>query len=468
MSNNVVPRYQTTAYMDLAVNESTPVIKASAQYGLLNDVDTEVGPSGAATAVNSVFRCESGIDPNGFASVSTSNALIFRPGQGEKDLFTASFSLGQAGSEQFAGLINPGSGGGFGYNGTEFGILLRTGGEIALQELTITGAAGGSENATITIDGSPYIVPLTSGTAQHNAVEAATSLNAQVSLWSFEAVDNQVVAASLIATPSTGSFLFTSATALASWVQVAAGVLPLDVWFNQEDWNVDTMPELTPVNFNNYKIQLGPSIGHFSVFSGIDNEYKIVHVVNTNNLSATLTIANPTLGHSWYAVNRGSTTSVSVEGGYCGLFREGPNTMLRPTQSKQNILVGVSTTPVPIISFRSRLSINGVVNLAKAYITGAQITSDSAKTMVATLINGGTLTDPVFQYVDKATSILEVDTSATAVTGGTGISITGLNSIVVSDLETLLNMGDIITIAVNVTANPASEFVATVAYLEDS
>lgn len=466
MSNNVTQHLQQTAYMDLAVNESTPVIKASAQYGLLNDVTPVVGPSGVVSADKSLFKLTSGTNANGFAAVSTNNALIFRPGQGEKDLFTARFDAGQVDSEQFAGLINSNAALGFGYDGTQFGILLRSGGAIEIQELTLTTPAGGAENATVTVDGVGYTVPLTSGTVQHNAVEIETSLMAQVPLWEFQAVDDQVVGVSLLATPIFGGFSFTSSTAVAAWIQDAAGVLPIDTWTPQHAWD-DPMDELIISNINNYKIQVGPSIGYFSIYSK-DNEYKTVLTINANNTSTNLAIENPTLGHTWYALNRGGTTSVTTEGSYSGLFREGPNTVLRPTNSVQQLLLSVSTTPVPIISFRARSSINNVTNLAKIIIANAQITSDSTKTIVATLVTGGVLTNPVFQYVDKSTSILEVDTSATAVTGGKAISFTGINNITLNDLEITLNRGDLITLTVNVTSNPASEFVATLAYLEDS
>jgi hypothetical protein len=250
-------------------------------------------------------------------------------------------------------------------------------------------------------------------------------------------------------------------------VQAAAGMLPIDVWTTQAGWN-DPMPDLIHENFNNYKIQVGPLIAYFSIFSQADNKYKVVHTLNANNASPSVTINNPTFGHSWYALNRGGTTSVTTDGSFCGLFREGPNTVLRATSSEQQILLAVSTTPVPIMSFRSRLTMNDVNNLSKAIFTGAQITSDSTKTIVVTLISGGTLTNPVFEYIDKAKSVLELDTSATAVTGGTSISLTGINIIDVSQLEIILVKGDMLTLAVNVTANPASEFVATVSYLEDS
>ncbi len=282
MSNNATQHLAQTAYMDLAVNESTPVIKAAAQYGLLGDVGVIVGPSGEVTTENSSFKMVSGTDPNGFASVSTKNSLIFRPGQGEKDLFTARFGDPLADTEQFAGLINTNSGAGFGYNGTEFGILLRSGGAIEIQDLTITTPASGPEDATIIIDGVAYEVSLTAGTVQHNAVEIELSLNAQVPLWFFQAVDDEVVATALIAAPIFGSFDFISNTAVADWAQVASGVLPVDSWTPQTAWD-DQFTELIPNNINNYKIQIGPSIGYFSIFSAVSNDYVNVLTINANN-----------------------------------------------------------------------------------------------------------------------------------------------------------------------------------------
>jgi hypothetical protein len=431
------------------------------------------GFGGIATESSSLFQCESGTNANGFGSISTVDRLVFRPGQGEKDLFSARFSAGAVNSEQFAGLINANAALGFGYNGDELGIILRHGGTVEIQELTITTAAGGGENATITVDGTGYTVPLTSGTVQHNADEVATSLNAQVSFWSFQAVDDQVVAVALIAQVIAGAFAFTSATAVAAWAQIAAGVQPIDEWTNQADWSEDAMDGsgtdtvLDPAKLNSYKIQVGPSLAFFSILDAATNKYLCVHVINANNASATVPIENPTFSHTWYALNRGGTTSVMTEGVYSGLYREGPDTVLNPDASIQASLSSVSTTPIPIISLKGRGSIDDVINLSNALMRAVSVTSDSAKTIIVTLIRGGTLTSPVFQYVDKANSILEVDTSATAVTGGDQIQLAGLNVVDFLDLITPIRRNETITIAVNVSANPASDFLATVAYAED-
>jgi len=461
---------QKTAYGDLATNQSTPVIQVSAQYGILKDVNVLAGPSGSATAIDSKFHCESGTNAAGFGAITTDDALIFRPGQGEKDLFSARFSAGQVGSEQFAGLINTNEGGGFGYNGTEFGVLVRNGGAIEIQELTVTTPAGGAENATVTIDGTGYTVPLTSGTVQHNATEIADSLTSQVTGWFFEAVDDQVITTAFIAQVVAGAFAFTSGTAVAAWVQDAAGVLPTDTWTAQADWNIDPLPSLDPDKINNYKIQIGPNVGFFSILDSETNAYTLVHVINVNNFTTDLVIQNPTFGHSWYALNRGGTTSVTTEGSYAGLYREGPDTIVNADSSQRHTITGVGSTPIPLMSLRGRSAISSVVNLAKAIIKAMQITSDSSRTMFVTISTNVTLTGAVFDYISELDSILEIDTSATAVSGITSdnsISISGLSSIASVDLNIPIKARDTLTISVSVVGGPASEFTGTIGYVED-
>jgi hypothetical protein len=461
---------QKTAYGDLATNQSTPVIQVSAQYGILKDVDALTGPSGTASAVDSKYHCESGTDPAGFGSISTSRALIFRPGQGEKDLFSARFSAGQAGSEQFAGLANTNEGGGFGYNGTEFGILVRNDGAIEIQELTVTTPAGGAENATVTVDGTGYTVPLTAGTVQHNASEIAASLTSQVTGWFFEAVDDQVITTAFIAQAVVGAFAFTSATAVAAWVQDAAGVLPTDTWTAQADWNIDPLPSLDPDKINNYKIQIGPNIGFFSILDSETNKYTLVHVINANNFTSDLIIENPTFGHIWYALNRGGTTSVTTEGSYSGLYREGPDIIVNADSSQRHTLIGVGTTITPLMSFRGRSAISSVINLATAIIKSMQITTDSTRTIFVTISTNATLTGANFQYISKPDSILEIDTSATLISGissDNSISISGLSSITAQDLDIPIAARDTVTVSVSVSSGPASEFIGTVGYVED-
>lgn len=460
-----------TSHSDLAVSEASPVVGISAQYGMPDNALFFVGPSGTAVESDSLFSMTSGTNIFGFGSIFSEDSLVFRPGFGEKDLFTARFSTGLVNSEQFGGLANANAAIGFGYNQTVFSTLFRYGGALALQELTITVAASGAETATIDINGTPFSVPLTAGTIQHNALEIADSLNAQVALWLFDASDDSGVASVSamfeLAFPITGSFTFSSTgTATAAWVEIEEGVLPIDIWTAQANWSEDTLGALTKSNLNSYKISYGPEMAKYYIFDASVNDYTLVHIENVNNLEETAFIENPTFNHSWYALNRFGSVSVTTEGGYAGLFREGKERSLAPTASVQSTVLGIGITPIPIISFRTRGSIDDVVNLANVILTSVQMTTTSAKSVTLTLIRDPVLTDPVFEFVDKTTSILEIDTSATAVTG-TGIAIAGFLEISREDLQEMIRRREVLTIAGNVSALPASDFTATASYAED-
>lgn len=86
----------------------------------------------------------------------------------------------------------------FGYEGAEFGVFYTHNGAVVVYELQVTGAAAGAENATVTINGTGYTVPLTAGTVELNAYEIATSLNAQVPVYNFSQNGDTVVLRSIL------------------------------------------------------------------------------------------------------------------------------------------------------------------------------------------------------------------------------------------------------------------------------
>ena len=48
----------------------------------------------------------------------------------------------------------------FGYDGTTFGVLRRTGGQVELRTLTVTGAPGGAGNVTVNLNGGAVVTAL--------------------------------------------------------------------------------------------------------------------------------------------------------------------------------------------------------------------------------------------------------------------------------------------------------------------
>jgi len=257
-----------TAFNELRVESATPITQISSRYDLLSNVLTVIdsSSSGSNSVVDNKFLCQTGTGAGGLASILTLRQIGSRPGQGLMARFDAIFSQGVASSQQAAGLITSENSYVFAFLGTSFGIANAHGGTSEEQELTITTPAAFNESATITVNGDPFTVPLTTGTVQHNAFEIAISLQAQVTNYSFTSNDDQVVAQSLLS-GAQGAFSFSSATAVAAWVQDHAGVSAIIDFTPQTLWNVDTrltgetLDILDPTKGNYYQIQICSNFG---------------------------------------------------------------------------------------------------------------------------------------------------------------------------------------------------------------
>ena len=109
-----------TSFGELAVSHDTPTSQVTFIYGISNVAMTSVGNVFASNGMAVVSA-----GPGQTSQLFTKRFSKYRPGQGTKLRYTAMFSPGQSGVTQFAGF-----GGtedldalGFGYNGTQFGIL---------------------------------------------------------------------------------------------------------------------------------------------------------------------------------------------------------------------------------------------------------------------------------------------------------------------------------------------------------
>jgi len=212
-------------YGNLLVSNLVPYVAGSAEYNLIPANFREFTASGGSTGVsNKKFQVQSGTSAGGYGTIRSFRSINYKTGQGAVVRFSGIFNSNQENSWSGIGAFNIGDEYSFGYNGTDFGIWHRYGGKAEVQTLTVTGAAGGSENATVTLDGTGYTVPLTASTVQTNAKEIADYI--QTNSTEFEAyqLDDTVVFYALSDGDKTGSFSFSSATATATYSETTAGI----------------------------------------------------------------------------------------------------------------------------------------------------------------------------------------------------------------------------------------------------
>lgn len=469
-------RSQRTAFGELSTAEPVPIMQITAPYGLLQKAQSFTVLGGTTAANNSLFEATTGTDPNALSALLSRRQVTYRAGQGLMARLTAIFDTPQPNSAQEAGLIINTDRLGFGFQGTSFGIIYQHDGESEIQELTLTVAAAGAENATVTINGTPFTVPLTAGTLQHNAFEIANSLEAQVPDYSFSSNDVTVVARSLIATPGT-TFAFTSATAVGAWVQIEAGRIPTSDFVPQADWNVDTRPDLDPAKGNVYQVRM-----QYLGFGGIefyveDRETArliLVHRIRFANTSTTTSVGNPTFRVGWLVANTGNTTSLTIKGGSAAGFIEGKAIRTEPPRAAE-----VSNSAVPVgslinmFSFRNRLVFGKRRNRVEVFGLSLTAATDSNKSAtIKILANAVIAGDLDWQYRDKVSSVIEIAEDAGAVIGGTlvaSFTVPSLGGVTV-DLEQLLATafpGDVITIASEVNAAAPALVGISVIWQED-
>ena len=488
MANNVLPdplnvniteqnAMQTTSFGDLAVSESTPITQVTGQYGLLDNVFT-VTLGGTVETVDSKFKASTGTSANGVSVISTKKQVQYKAGQGLKAMFTALFSEGVANNTQFAGLQNSEALIGFGYNGTSFGIGYATNGALSIQELTITTPAGGSENATITIDGNPYTVALTSGTVNFNAFQISESLNAQVPGFDFTSNQDIVTCLGNLPELGTASFAFSSSTAVAAWVEKEEPVIPAETWYPIESWNVLPNFDINPALGNVYKIQfqyLGFGGIKFFIEEKESTEFKHVHTIEYANTSTLPSVPNPIFRCGWATRNTGNTTDISVEGASVAVFVEGKNVIHGPPMGICHTQPSVGTTATNIIALRNRMVLNDVPNRASIGTVFLSLATDTAKTAIYEIWkNPKTSSSEAFEwdYKDESTSIAETSTDAVSITSGELIGcflVKSSNpfSLDLSDIVGRVGPQDYISVSAKVSGSPASEMISSMTWKED-
>lgn len=126
----VAVRNPQGAYGELLTTGLIPVAQVSFQYNLLQPilVTPSTTGTGTVTTANGMAIMNSSAAPGSAASLKSTRFMVYRPGQGSRAMYTALYTAGVAGTTQIAGMGDESNFLGFGYNGTQFGILRRSGG----------------------------------------------------------------------------------------------------------------------------------------------------------------------------------------------------------------------------------------------------------------------------------------------------------------------------------------------------
>lgn len=466
--------YAESAYGELlAVNPSM-----RAQITTKNGFNNQVFSTNIAattTISNGLFVCSSGTNSIGLANISTNDQVSVRAGQGLSGKISAVFDTGLANSTQFAGLITSENFIGFGYNGTDFGVVFATGGKLEIQKLTLTTPASGSETATVTINDTGYSVPLTAGDVQHNAYEIAVSLNSQVPGFNFDSNDDSVFSMALTPIIGGGVYSFSSSTAVGSFAQVQANQEPIETWVNQSNWNEQPNFVIDPTKGNEYKIQypyLGFGNTKYYIKNAETGDYELVHIdkyLNKNTLPST---ELPVFRCGWLSRNTGNTTNLDIKGAGASIEIEGEYTITGDSNGECEAKTISSAGIYHVMTIKNRMVYNNNVNRSDVIPESLKVSTESKKITAFYIYRDVVTVDPLkFQYVDESNSIVEVAKDLTLLSSGKRLACVTTITESDFDLEKYINKlrpQETISVFADKLAATSADISASISWKEDT
>jgi hypothetical protein len=322
---------QVSAFGEPLAISPTAVIQLDGIYGVTTDV-IQLYTNGTGSVANSVagmFHVSSGTTQGGYGVLRSKRFMRYRPGQGIVTRFTAMFTQGVAGSNQFAGLANQENRLAFGYDGDRFGIVRSTGGRAAILLMTMTAAPNALQTATITLNGVAYTVSLSAGTVDQATVQIVNRVGGYGG-WLFQQVDGAMLWLAPTLGPMNGTFSFTSTgNATATFTVKQVGIAQTNYWTYQEDWNVDRMDgsntistnpsgmTLDPTKLNVYQIAmrwLGAGTISYALEDQASGALVYVHREHYTNQNIRPHIDNPSFKIAYSVVNTTNTANLTVRG----------------------------------------------------------------------------------------------------------------------------------------------------------
>lgn len=213
---------------------------------------------------------------------------------------------------------------------------------------------------------------------------------------------------------------------------------PVDNIVRQADWNLDKLDrtglshQLLNIEKNNIFIIDFQWLGAGRVRWGFDfgGHITYVHQLQWANTEEVPFMRTANLPFRVEIENTDIADAESTFDFYCIALSSGggaePFPLIRSTSNDEasggvTPLRNVTAIPLPVLSVRPRTAFNGLANRGQARPVYCQIASKDAPVAYAIILNG-TLTGASFADVDSTDSNVEVDVSATAISGGTVIA----------------------------------------------
>jgi hypothetical protein len=464
----------TSAYSELITVSPTFRAQITGQYGFVPSV-FKVAIGGTVEVNNSMFEASTGAFAGGVAAISTTKQVSVKAGQGIVGKISTVFDTPKANSTQFGGLQTSGSLIGFGYNALEYGIGFASGGKLEIYELTITTGASGSEDATVTINGTPYIVPITNSSIEQNAYEISEELNSLVNGFSFSSNGAVVTTLGLLPEIGGGLYDFSSGSAIATFLLVETNVFPTEVWAKKSDWTEKPDFIIDPSKGNEYKISypyLGFGNTKFYIKDRETGDFVLVHIDKYADRYVLPSVEVPTFRCGWATRNTGNTTNIKVSGAGASIETEGVYTLHgQPNGDCFTQAITSGLPPKNILTIRNRMVFDGKTNRANIFLKDLSMSTEAAKITTFYVYKNATTSGFFnFNYSNDADGLAEIATNNTDITSENPIRCFNTGAELEKDfrdiLEELQPM-DSITIAASFPSGNTADITAALGWEDD-
>jgi len=410
-----------------------------------------------------------------YSIAKSRRSLRYRAGQGSLCRFSAIFDAPIVGVSQYFGVSNTTSALMIGYNGSQFGIIRKTGGLHEIRSLEITAIGGDTTGSVILIiDGITHEIVTTGATTDREVAALISQHNFAGGLYNAEYVDNVVIFVSMgVGSPigsQTFSFNQNDTTITATFTQLTATQPVTDSIIPQYTWNIDRLDGsggscsiLQPTFGNVFQIQyqwLGFGAIIFSFEDCCTGRFIPFHNIRYADKNTSLSLSNPCMNMTHLVESTTGTTSRSIKSGSSALFVEGVIKRLDPSYSVGNRhdSISAAVTSGIILSIRNPRVFNELISqveLAVQNITFASSKSNNGTkvTTVLHLTSGGTPSGILdYTYVNEGNSAALYATPApgdATLSGGsvlytTAVTSEGTSSINLADVNIILQSNSIL------------------------
>lgn len=244
-------------------------------------------------------------------------------------------------------------------------------------------------------------------------------------------------------------------------------------WTAQSSWNYDKMDGtgssgiiLDPTKGNIYMINYqwyGFGSQNYYISDPTTGRFVLVHRITYENQYTLTSTLNNILPMYLKSTNTTNNTNIIMKSSSFAAFVEGNVRLVGPRYGIDASKLVNSTLFTPIITIRNRTTYNSKTNYIPVYLRGMSVCGNNSQPIIVVLFRNSTLTGTSFTNINTINSVIESDTSATAITGGSQIhtmclDVNGSINYDLSNNDLILVPGEYVTIAVRF-LNPGNAYV---------